>query len=55
LFVVGRSDDVYRPQAEQLVTAARGAGLGVTLREVPGEHSWAIASDALAAETNKPG
>jgi S-formylglutathione hydrolase FrmB len=48
LFVVGRNDAVYRPQAEQIAAAARGAGLGVTLREVPGEHSWAIASDALA-------
>lgn len=49
VFVVGRNDDVYRPQAEQLAAAARGAGMGVTLREVPGEHSWAIASDALGA------
>lgn len=47
MFVVGRNDEVYRPQAEQLAVAARGAGLAVTLREVPGEHSWAIASDAL--------
>lgn len=48
VFVVGRNDDVYRPQAEHLATAARAAGLGTTLREVPGAHSWAIASDALA-------
>jgi S-formylglutathione hydrolase FrmB len=47
VFVVGRNDDVYRPQAEQLVKATRDAGLTVALREVPGEHSWAIASDAL--------
>jgi S-formylglutathione hydrolase FrmB len=49
LLVVGRADDVYRPQAEQVAAAARAAGMEITLDEVPGEHSWAIASDALAA------
>ncbi len=49
VFVVGRNDEVYRPQAEHLAAAAQAAGLGTTLQEVPGEHSWAIASNALAA------
>ncbi len=48
VFVVGRDDGIYRPQAEQVAAAARAAGVGVTLLEVPGEHSWSIASHALA-------
>ena len=44
LFVVGRDDGVYRPQAEQVAAAAKAAGVAVTLLEVPGEHSWAIAT-----------
>ena len=47
VFVVGRDDGVYRPQAEQVAAAAKAAGVAVTLLEVPGEHSWAIASHAL--------
>ncbi len=49
VFVVGRDDDVYRPQAEQVAVAAKGAGVGTTLLEVPGEHSWAIATHGLTA------
>ncbi len=49
VLVVGRDDGVYRPQAEQVAAAAQAAGVAVTLLEVPGEHSWAIASHALAA------
>ena len=49
VLVVGRDDAVYRPQAEQVATAAKAAGVAVTLLEVPGEHSWAIATDALSA------
>lgn len=49
LFVVGRDDGVYRPQAEQVAAAAKAAGVAVTLLEVPGEHSWAIATHSLAA------
>ena len=49
VFVVGRDDGIYRPQAEQVAAAARAAGVGVTLLEVPGEHSWSIASHALAS------
>jgi S-formylglutathione hydrolase FrmB len=49
VFVVGRGDDVYRPQAEQVAAATHAAGMQVVLEEVPGEHSWAIATQALAA------
>lgn len=48
VLVVGRDDAAYRPQAEQVATAAETAGMTVTLLEVPGEHSWAIATGALA-------
>ena len=46
LLVVGRDDDVYRPQAE-LVAAAARSSVAVALWELPGGHSWAIASEAL--------
>jgi S-formylglutathione hydrolase FrmB len=49
VLVVGRDDGVYRPQAEQVAAAGHSAGIDVTLQEVPGEHSWAIATAALAA------
>jgi S-formylglutathione hydrolase FrmB len=49
VLVVGRDDEVYRPQAEQVAAAAEAAHVTVTLVEVPGEHSWAIATAALAA------
>ena len=32
-----------------MAAAAQVAGVAVTLLEVPGEHSWAIATHALAA------
>jgi S-formylglutathione hydrolase FrmB len=47
VFAAGRDDPDYRPQAEQLATAARAAGIPATLHELPGGHSWAIASTAL--------
>jgi S-formylglutathione hydrolase FrmB len=46
LLVVGRDDDVYRPQAELIAAAARSS-VAVALWELPGGHSWAIASEAL--------
>jgi S-formylglutathione hydrolase FrmB len=48
LMTVGRADTDFRRQAEQILALARGAGMSVQLYEVPGNHSWAIASDALA-------
>lgn len=48
VLVVGRNDDVYRPQAERVAAAARVAGVTVSLIEVPGQHSWSIATGALA-------
>lgn len=48
LMTVGRGDIDFRRQAEQILALARGAGMSVELYEVSGNHSWAIASDALA-------
>ena len=48
LMTVGRADADFRRQAEQILALARGAGMSVELSEVPGNHSWTIASDALA-------
>jgi S-formylglutathione hydrolase FrmB len=48
VLAVGRNDQDYRPQAEQVASAAQTAGIAVTLDEVPGGHSWTIASAALA-------
>jgi S-formylglutathione hydrolase FrmB len=45
--VAGRDDPVYRPQAEQVADACRAAGIDITLQELPGGHSWGIASTAL--------
>jgi S-formylglutathione hydrolase FrmB len=47
LMTVGRADTDFRRQAEQILGLTRGAGMSVELYEVPGNHSWAIASDAL--------
>jgi S-formylglutathione hydrolase FrmB len=44
---VGRADTDFRRQAEQILALARAAGMSVELYEVPGNHSWGIASDAL--------
>ncbi|MBV9921351.1 MAG: hypothetical protein JOY78_10940 [Pseudonocardia sp.] len=49
VLVVGRDDVAYRPQAEQVAAAAQAGGVAVTLLEVPGDHSWAIATAALAS------
>jgi S-formylglutathione hydrolase FrmB len=48
ILVVGSDDEVYRPQAEQVAAATQADGVAVTLLEVPGEHSWVIATAALA-------
>jgi S-formylglutathione hydrolase FrmB len=48
LMTVGRADTDFRRQAEEILALARGAGMSVQLDEVPGNHSWGIASDALA-------
>jgi S-formylglutathione hydrolase FrmB len=47
LMTVGRADTDFRRQAEQILALARAAGMSVELYEVPGNHSWGIASDAL--------
>jgi S-formylglutathione hydrolase FrmB len=48
ILTVGADDPVYRPQAEQVVAAARAAGMDVTLSVHPGGHTWALAGDGLA-------
>jgi S-formylglutathione hydrolase FrmB len=48
ILTVGADDPVYRPQAEQVVAAARAAGMDVTLSVRPGGHTWALAGDGLA-------
>lgn len=47
--IVGRDDDTYRPQAEQVAAAARAAGATIALVELPAGHSWILASRALGA------
>jgi S-formylglutathione hydrolase FrmB len=47
VLTVGREDRDYRPQDERVAAAARAAGMDITLQEIPGAHSWSIASDAL--------
>jgi S-formylglutathione hydrolase FrmB len=47
VFAAGRDDPIYRPQAEQLADDCRGAGIRAVLHELPGGHSWGIASMAL--------
>jgi S-formylglutathione hydrolase FrmB len=44
---VGQDDDTFRPQTERVAATARGAGIGVSLIEVPGQHSWSVATEAL--------
>ncbi len=47
VLAVGRDDPDFRPQDEQVAAAARAAGMQITLDELPGGHSWTMASDAL--------
>jgi S-formylglutathione hydrolase FrmB len=47
VFAVGRDDPDFRPQAEEMTGAARAAGMGASLHQVPGGHSWSTASEAL--------
>jgi S-formylglutathione hydrolase FrmB len=47
VFAVGRDDPDFRPQAEEMARAARAAGMAVSLDELPGGHSWPMASEAL--------
>jgi len=47
LFAVGRDDADFRSQAREAADATRGAGLTVGLVELPGGHSWSMATDAL--------
>lgn len=47
VLTVAREDRDYRPQAERVAAAPRAAGRDITLQEIPGAHSWSIASDAL--------
>ena len=41
-FVVGASDNQYRPQAQQVFDAAQAAGMTARLVEVPGGHDWGV-------------
>ncbi len=47
LFTVGHEDAEFRSQAQKATDAARGAGMSVGLLELPGGHSWSMATDAL--------
>ena len=46
-FVAGTGDPLYRPQAQQVVAAARRAGLSVQYRELPGGHDWRLSGTGL--------
>lgn len=48
VFAVGRDDPDFRPQTEQVAAAAAAAGMAVSVDELPGGHSWSMASQALA-------
>jgi S-formylglutathione hydrolase FrmB len=48
-FVAGTGDPVYRPQTQEVVAAARRAGLGVQYRELPGGHDWRLSGSGLEA------
>ncbi|MFE1596487.1 alpha/beta hydrolase [Nocardia sp. NPDC058705] len=41
-FVVGASDEMYRPQVERMYQAAKDAGMDVRLRILPGGHNFAL-------------
>jgi S-formylglutathione hydrolase FrmB len=45
--VAGTDDPLYRPQAQQVVAAARRAGLSVQYRELPGGHDWRLSGTGL--------
>ncbi|MBN9098084.1 MULTISPECIES: alpha/beta hydrolase-fold protein [unclassified Pseudonocardia] len=45
--VAGTGDPVYRPQAQQVVAAARRAGMDVRYRELPGGHDWRLSGTGL--------
>jgi S-formylglutathione hydrolase FrmB len=40
--VVGKDDDDYRPQTEEVAAALEGAGASVVTTELPGGHSWDV-------------
>jgi S-formylglutathione hydrolase FrmB len=44
---VGGNDGRYRPQALAVTAAARGAGISITYRELPGGHNWGVWRAAL--------
>lgn len=48
VFAVGRDDPDYRPQTEQVAAAAAAAGMAMSVDELPGGHSWSMASQSLA-------
>jgi S-formylglutathione hydrolase FrmB len=48
VFDVGRDDPDFRAQAKEMVRAARAAGMAASLAELPGAHSWSMASEALS-------
>ncbi len=52
LIVAGRDDGLYRPQALQVLRAARAAGLQVGYRELPDGHDWRLGGAGL--ETSLP-
>ncbi|OZM76381.1 alpha/beta hydrolase family protein [Pseudonocardia sp. MH-G8] len=47
IIAVGRDDPVYGPQARTVLAATRNAGMAVQLLEVPGGHTWPVATTAL--------
>ncbi len=40
IITVGAADGFYRPQGELVYTAAKAAGMDVTLQTMPGSHTW---------------
>lgn len=48
IVVVGEGDSVYGPQGQQVVDAARAAGMDITFQELPGGHGWQVWKAGLA-------
>ncbi|MEI5103050.1 hypothetical protein RB200_36550 [Streptomyces sp. PmtG] len=42
VFVAGRDDTTYRPQALKVYAAAKKARMRAELSELPGGHSWRV-------------
>jgi len=47
VIVTGAQDTEYGPDVQRVVAATRAAGMDIAVQQVPGAHTWSIASDAL--------